>query len=173
MQRGLSCWDKSMALYGSWFTAQQLWASVSLDVCGIRPHLAHSKMQTCSAAHAHLHMHTCAHRHTYSVLYRMSLWSTPALRLQCCQLYLTWPARNNISGEWIWHTCQIWQAWVGCDWEVEMTAIAKVEGGGYRGLHGEESVRFKRWITESQMAADPGDETSDSKNKKNRFRFVK
>lgn len=65
-----------------------------------------------------------------------------------CQLYLTWPASNDRGGVWIWLTCQIWQAWAGCDWEVETTAITKVWGREEAG-----AVRKSRIVKEGDGKA--------------------
>lgn len=103
-------------------------AIVSLDVCGIQPHLAYRKnanmlASACTFTYASM-PHACAD--TLSFIAHLC-GTRQALHFQCCQPYLSCSARNNIGGERMWHTCQIWQVWVGCEWEVETTAILKVE----------------------------------------------
>lgn len=67
-----------------------------------------------------------------------------------CQLYLTWPARNDRGRLWILHTCQVWQVWAGCDSELEKTVITKVWERGKKQLW-EKAGFWKRETKEHKM----------------------
>lgn len=110
--------------------------TVKLTVSGhVWNHAISGTLQNPTHARSHLqiyitHKHTHMHEDTHiQFLLLNNVFVVHASHVfAMCQLYLTWPARNDRGGVWIWHTCQIWQAWAGCDWEVETTAITKVSG---------------------------------------------